>query len=191
MIEMDAEVTVRRPADQVFAYLADLANLPEWQGNVLRATVTTPGPVRVGTEYTQTMRMGPTTVEGTCRITRFEPGRALGFTLESSMLSCAGELGLEPVPGGTRLTSTGTGHLHGLLRVLQPMVQAQVRRESRAEVARIKDAVEAAGRVGPAALPVPAEIVEEVLDHVQAALVAHPVVDVFAHREIEHAEPER
>jgi IclR family pca regulon transcriptional regulator len=41
------------------------------------------------------------------------------------------------------------------------------------------------------ALPVPAEIVEEVLDHVQAALVAHPVVDVLADREVEHPEPER
>jgi uncharacterized protein YndB with AHSA1/START domain len=147
MIKMAAETTVHRPAEEVFAYLTDLTNLPNWQANVVRASVTTPGPVRAGTEYTQTMRMGPATVEGSCRIIRFEPGRALGFNLESRTLSCAGELCLEPVPGGTRLTSTGTGHLHGPLRLLQPMVQAQVTRESRAEVARIKAAVEAAERV--------------------------------------------
>jgi uncharacterized protein YndB with AHSA1/START domain len=145
MIKMAAEVTIHRTAEQVFEYLAALANLTKWQGNVVRATVTTPGPVRVGTEYTQTMRMGPATVEGKCRITGFEPGRALGFTLESRMLNCAGELRLDPVPDGTRLTSTGTGHLRGPWRVLTSMVQAQVKRESVQEVARIKADVEATG----------------------------------------------
>lgn len=145
MITMAAEVTIHRPAEQVFEYLADLANLSQWQGNVVRATVTTPGPVGVGTEYTQTMRMGPATVEGRCRITGFEPGRALEFVLESRMLNCAGQLRVDPVPDGTRLTSTGTGHLRGPWRVLMPMVQAQVKRESVQEVARIKAEVEATG----------------------------------------------
>jgi len=148
MITMAAEITIHRPPEQVFEYLADLANLSEWQGNVVRATVTTPGPVRVGTEYTQFMRMGPATVEGRCRITGYEPGRALAFTLESRMLNCAGQLRLDPVAGGTRLTSTGTGHLRGPWRVLTPVVQAQVKRDSAHEVARIKAEVEAAGRPG-------------------------------------------
>jgi len=148
MIKMAAEATIHRPADEVFAYLADLTHLSEWQANVLQATVTTPGPVRVGTEYTQTMRMGPATVDGRCRITGFEPGRALAFALASKVLDCVGELRLEPVPDGTRLTSTGTGRLHGPWRVLTPMVQAQVKRESQQEVDRIKAEVEAAGRVG-------------------------------------------
>lgn len=147
MITMAAEVTIDRPAEQVFDYLADLGNLATRQGNVVQATVTTPGPVRVGTEYTQTMRMGPSTVDGRCRITAFEPGRLLCFVLESRMLSCAAQLRLERADGGTRLSSTGTGQLHGPWRLLTPMVQRQVARESEREVARIKADVEGADRV--------------------------------------------
>ena len=50
MITLAAEATIHRPADEVFAYLADLTPLSEWQANVLQARGTTPGPVRVGTE---------------------------------------------------------------------------------------------------------------------------------------------
>jgi len=109
---------------------------------VLRAQVTTPGPIRVGTEYVQTLKMGPTTIEGRCRITQLDPGHVFGFNLASKVLSCTGELRLDPIPGGTRLTSTGSGQLHGVWRVMTPVFQAQVKREAQVEVKRIKTAVE-------------------------------------------------
>src|SRR5918999_3618480 len=45
--------------------------------------------------------------------------------------------------------------------------------------------------IGIAASPVPAELVEEVVDDVEAAVARHPVVDVLADRQVEHAETER
>lgn len=142
MITLAAAVMIDRSADEVFGFLANLDNLTVWQDNVIDVQVTTPGPIRVGTEYVQTLKMGPTTIEGRCRITQLDPGQLFGFNLASKVLDCTGELRLDPVPGGTRLTSTGSGQLHGVWRVMTPVFQAQVKREAQVEVNRIKTAVE-------------------------------------------------
>jgi uncharacterized protein YndB with AHSA1/START domain len=46
-------VTIRRPVEDVFAFLADFENVPRWNKAILRTRKTSPGPVGVGTTYRQ------------------------------------------------------------------------------------------------------------------------------------------
>jgi hypothetical protein len=47
-------VTIARPPDEVFAFLADFGNIPAWNYAIARIVQTSPGPARVGATYRQT-----------------------------------------------------------------------------------------------------------------------------------------
>ncbi len=42
-------VTIQRPAEDVFAFLADFENIPRWNYAIAATKKTSPGPVGVGT----------------------------------------------------------------------------------------------------------------------------------------------
>ncbi len=65
-------VTIARPADEVFAFLADLRNIPQWNYAIARTVQTSPGPAGVGASYRQT-RTIPRRSEESLQITVFEP----------------------------------------------------------------------------------------------------------------------
>jgi hypothetical protein len=46
-------VTIALPADEVFAFLADLSNIPQWNYAIACTVQTSPGPAGVGAAYRQ------------------------------------------------------------------------------------------------------------------------------------------
>jgi uncharacterized membrane protein len=44
-------ITIARPAGEVFAFLADLRNIPLWNYAIARTVPTSPGPAGVGATY--------------------------------------------------------------------------------------------------------------------------------------------
>jgi carbon monoxide dehydrogenase subunit G len=69
-------VTVHRPREDVFAFLADLENLPRWNYAIQQTRKITPGPVVVGTRYHQ-VRTVPTRQEETLEIAELDEGTRL------------------------------------------------------------------------------------------------------------------
>jgi hypothetical protein len=57
-------VTIARPADEVFAFLADFGNIPAWNYAIARTVQTSPGPARVGATYRQTRTVPHRSEEG-------------------------------------------------------------------------------------------------------------------------------
>ena len=136
-------VTIARPAGEVFAFLADLRNIPRWNYAIERTMQTSPGPARVGATYRQT-RTIPRRSEESLEITVFDsPGR----------LAIAGQIGpfqattsylLEPAAGGTRLTNTvELEPASALLRPLAPLAVPRVKSAVAQNLAVLKRLLEA------------------------------------------------
>lgn len=70
------EITIGRRPAAVFAYLADLENLPSWNYAISDTRKITTGPVAVGSRYEQT-RTVPVHAEERLEVTELEPGRRL------------------------------------------------------------------------------------------------------------------
>ncbi|MEO0436878.1 MAG: SDR family NAD(P)-dependent oxidoreductase [Pseudomonadota bacterium] len=51
MIKLEESVTVARPIDECFAYVADFRSSAEWDVSAYRAKKLTPGPIRQGSEF--------------------------------------------------------------------------------------------------------------------------------------------
>ena len=71
-------VTIQRPTDEVFAFLADFENIPRWNYAIEETKKASAGPVGVGTRYRQTRSVPSRSVEG-FEVTVFEPARRLAM----------------------------------------------------------------------------------------------------------------
>jgi uncharacterized protein YndB with AHSA1/START domain len=74
MAAFENTVTITRPVEEVFTYLADAENLPQWNYAIEQTRKISPGPVGVGTLYRQTRTLPGRSQED------FEPA-ASGTTL--------------------------------------------------------------------------------------------------------------
>lgn len=84
-MEMTAERTVARPADEVFAYFADASNNPAWQRGMETCEWTTEPPIDVGSRYRQRARFAGRDVISVFEVTAYVPGRRIRIeTIESS-----------------------------------------------------------------------------------------------------------
>ena len=69
-------VTIDRPTEEVFAFLADFENVPRWNYAIDATRKATPGPVAVGTTYRQTRSIPSRSEEG-FEVTAFEMDKRL------------------------------------------------------------------------------------------------------------------
>ncbi len=97
-------LTIDRPAEEVFAFLADFENVPKWNYAIEKTRKASPGPVGVGTVYRQTRSIPGRSEEG-FEVTVFEPGQRLAIRGQIGPFRARIGYLLEAVPGGTRLTN--------------------------------------------------------------------------------------
>jgi len=117
MSEARHQVTIRRPAGEVFAFLADGLNGPKWRPGIIDiALVSGNG---VGATYKQGVKgPGGRRVDADYRVTAYEPDARLAFEAIAGPVRPTGEYVLEEVEGGTRLTFALRAELGGIKKLL-------------------------------------------------------------------------
>jgi len=104
MAAVENTVTIMRPAEEVFAYLADAENLPRWNYAIEQTRKITAGPVGAGTVYRQT-RTIPSRSQEEFEIVVFQPPGQLVLDGTFGPFRARTSYLLEPVAGGTGLTN--------------------------------------------------------------------------------------
>ena len=97
-------LTIARPPDEVFAFLADFGNIPAWNYAITRTVQTSPGPAGVGATYRQT-RTIPRRSEEAFEVTDFAPPSRLAIKGQAGPFDATSSYLLQPAAGGTRLTN--------------------------------------------------------------------------------------
>jgi hypothetical protein len=96
-----ATVTVERPVEEVFAYLADGENDREFSPRVLEIAKTTGGPIGVGTVYASTVKDGGIKTKREFELTEFEkPAKIRWRELSASAPILIPEGGYDLLPAG-------------------------------------------------------------------------------------------
>jgi carbon monoxide dehydrogenase subunit G len=126
MASFENTVIIRRPVEEVFAFLADFENVPRWNFAIVETTKTSPGPVGVGTTYRQT-RSVPTRSEERFEVTTFEPPRRLEVQGQIGPFRARIGYLLEPAGSGTRLRNLVDLGSSGPLTLVAPLVTSRVK----------------------------------------------------------------
>jgi uncharacterized membrane protein len=117
MPEARHQVMIRRPASEVFGFLADGLNGPKWRSGILDIVhVSGSG---IGAIYKQGVKgPGGRRVDADYAITAYEPNSRLAFAAIAGPVRPTGVYVLEEVEGGTSLTFTLQAELSGIKKLL-------------------------------------------------------------------------
>jgi uncharacterized protein YndB with AHSA1/START domain len=142
MVKSAESVVIARTAAEVFQYVADLRNEPNWHVDI--ATVppqTDPVPV-VGKTYALKFKpfMGKT--EGTFTALKVEPGACVEYRADFAGLQPRITYTVEPAGEGTRFTRGVEMRPGGLRILMTPMMAFMVPRRNKVFVQNLKRALE-------------------------------------------------
>jgi carbon monoxide dehydrogenase subunit G len=140
-------VTIRRPVEDIFAFLADFENVPKWNHAIVETKKISPGPVGIGTTYRQT-RSAPRSSEEAFEVTVFEPPSRLEVQGEIGPFRAKVSYALEPTGSGTRLTNAVELGSSGLLTLVAPLATSRVKHAVAANLDTLKQLLEGGGRRG-------------------------------------------
>jgi carbon monoxide dehydrogenase subunit G len=132
---MRAELTIdiERPPEDVFAYLTDVSNLPDWQAGVKSAT-------RRDGRIEESRSLLGRVMHTTLEIVDEEDPRLFTLRALDSPVPFMVSHELEPADGGTRLTVTAEGDVPGFAaRLFARRAEGQFRKD----FARLKKNLEA------------------------------------------------
>jgi carbon monoxide dehydrogenase subunit G len=138
--EAEHSVTVQRPIEEVFAFLADAENDPRWRSGVV--DIARVGGEGTGARYRQGVK-GPMgrRVAADFEITEYAPPRTIGFRGTAGPVRPEGRYELEPADGGTRVRFSLSAQPRGFARLMT----SGVARAMRSEVQAIERLPEAMG----------------------------------------------
>jgi uncharacterized membrane protein len=130
MPRASSEIVIKCPREEVFAFLADPENDPQWRSGVLDLKrVSGSG---VGARYAQGVKgPGGRRVPADIEITELTPGEAIAFQTVAGPIRPRGRYALTAADGGTRVRFELEADVKGAKRLLAPMVQKTMNNEVR------------------------------------------------------------
>ncbi|HEX2320664.1 MAG TPA: SRPBCC family protein [Streptosporangiaceae bacterium] len=135
-------LTIARPREEVFAFLADFRNVPRWNYAIDKTWQTSPGPTGVGATYLQT-RSIPLKSQEAFEVTAFEPPRQLAVHGQIGPFLATITYRLESAAGGTRLTNRiDLEPSRAVMRLAAPLAVPRVKTAVAANLATLKQIME-------------------------------------------------
>ena len=143
MVRFELSVEIAKPLDEVWEYLIDPENVPEWQASALSSHQISDGKMRVGTHLQDERRVLGRRARSEVEVTEFEPQRL--FTLHgiSGPVRFTVRHRLEERDGHTRVQVEAEADPSGIGRLMRPVVEHAASHEIRKDFERLKEKLEA------------------------------------------------
>lgn len=136
------EIHVDRKPEDVFAYVSDLENAPQWVPDLVSVTKKTDGEIGVGTRYDEVVRMGKNEGEAQLEVTEYDPPRSFAHRGQGGPSRFTARFTFTPDGDGTRLKHDYTVQLSGFAKLMTPMITGWVRKNADAGMQKLKEALE-------------------------------------------------
>src|SRR5215218_146662 len=140
-------VVIERPQEEVFAYVSDLQNIPEWGALSGEMRKETEGPPEVGARYTADLTFLGRRLVIPYEVSAYEPPRLFAFGSLGGPLHDEYTYTFEEEPGGgTRFSMAIEMQPDGFFRVIGPLLEKMTQRYYfRKELKTLKGLLESRG----------------------------------------------
>lgn len=143
MAQIQGEILIDRPVENVFDFVSDQCNEPLYNTEMLSSEKISEGPVGLGSRFQAIMRSGKSTFPVDIEFTSFERPTRLGSHSLANGMIMDGELVFEPVGTATRMTWAWNVRPTGALRLLSPLITWMGRRQENRIWSALKSHLEA------------------------------------------------
>jgi hypothetical protein len=135
------QASINRPPSEVFPFLVETEKQALYSDVPMR--LITEGAMHTGSKMEVTMGSGLMKANLGLEMTDVTQDRKMAYKSFSGPIDWQGEYLLEPTPdGGTTVTHEGSMRFHGLWRLAEPLVGAELSRNGAKEMDRMKAAIE-------------------------------------------------
>ena len=131
-----------RPAT-AFAYVADFTNTRDWDPMIEAASRRDDGPLRIGSAFEVSLRMGSRIVPMVYTITELRTDEHVVLETSGSWYRGRDEVRIRPAGDGSEVRWDATFALRGPLVLLEPLLAIGFRRTARMAVAGLRAALSA------------------------------------------------
>jgi len=142
MEQFRTSVVIRRPVEEVFTFVSNYQNSPQWVSGGLEHTKVSAGPIGVGTVIRTSGRTMGLRLELTRVVTAYEPYARYAFRREYRQVPLTTIFLFEPVQDGTRLTIVVEGEPAGLFKATAPLVLGTIRQQFEGDLRWLKTVLE-------------------------------------------------
>lgn len=141
-MHFETEVIIRRPVDEVFAFLSDVEKIPLWVEEMEAVRPTSPPPVASGSTFDADATMLGRRLTSSHLVTACEPGRLFAYRAGGGPAPGTLSYRFEAVPEGTRVQVEAEVQPGGALRLAGPLLRRAGREMYTRSLARLKQLLE-------------------------------------------------
>jgi uncharacterized protein YndB with AHSA1/START domain len=139
VIRVEREIEVERSAEEVFARLTRIEDLPNWQPAIREAAITSPGPLGAGSTIRLVVDAAGRLTEAHGRVVDYGPPERIALEATAGPAELIAAVRVTPIEEGRCLVWLGTDiKLGGLLRFAEGMVRGRIESEAPEAAAQIK-----------------------------------------------------
>jgi uncharacterized membrane protein len=143
-VDVQTEVEIGRPRDEVASFAADPANAPVWYENIRSIEWETEPPLAVGSRIAFVAAFLGRRLAYTYEVRELVPGERLVMSTADGPFPMETTYTWEDArDGGTRMTLRNRGRPSGFSTVGAPLLTRAMRRANRKDLARLKKLLEA------------------------------------------------
>ena len=139
-------IVINQPVEKVFDYVANPANLPEWQGpptEIRNLQQSTQGQLREGDRFTTVLQFLGRRYEIPTEVSAYEPNRRLSYRGTGGPVPTQITCIFGEVSGGTRFTHSQEVEPAGFFGLAESLFEIEAKRQLRNDLQTLKDLLEA------------------------------------------------
>lgn len=137
-MKIEYSVVINRPVETVFAYVANLENLKQWQSGLIESRPITTGQTGVGSKVAVVRQLLGQKLEGVAEVIAFEPDRVVAVRVTAGPMSITATNTFEALGNNTKLTSAGELDMEGLLKMAGPLAAGGVKKQMEENLDKLK-----------------------------------------------------
>lgn len=138
MIRIESSVWIHRSPEEVFAYITNFEDNPNWQSGMIEARFTSDPPLAVDSTYTQVAKFMGRRVDSEFVVVAYEPGRMVKITTTSGSFPITVTRSVEASESGSLVKAIVEGDASGFFKIAEPFMRRMVKRSVDSDYKRLK-----------------------------------------------------
>ena len=129
MAHAEGSITIDRPVNTVFNFIADGTNNPLWRSSITDIERVPDKPTGLGAVFKQGLKGPGGRIDGDYEIVEYQPDQLIKFQVIAGPARPTGTYQFEEIGNSTRLTFTLHFEPKGLAKLMDPMIASSMKSE--------------------------------------------------------------
>ena len=142
MISINLNELILRPVWEVFDFIANPANNPQWQYGSLESVQLSAGDIQVGTIFSSFGHFMGRRIQSNFEVTEFEAHKSYGFETISGPIQLQTSYSFEALDYGTNVIVSSMINPGGFFKLIDPIVARAARKQFKENLTALKELLE-------------------------------------------------